>query len=230
MITLQTPIVLAVGRREERLVAYDVEGGRYYDMPVDISGIGVAELKADEAEVRSHVAIASYSASLVKAVAVDGDVELLDSGGVRKLRKGRVALQTVKNKEFGRWDDVWNKLLLIRGSAGALALGASRAGSLLHLNAARTDEAHVRAVVEALNALRSFGEVSITCSCRLGLLPIEVVARRGTEYILVKIYMNIQIKRSNIVIIIRGYSGNILKRFIGPLEKLNLYIDEAQRV
>lgn len=229
MITLPTPIVLAIGRREGKLSAYDIEGGRYYDLPVDLSGIGVAELKASNDEVRSHVAVASYSTSLVKAIAVDGNAELLDSNGIRELSRGKVTLRAVMNKEFGRWDDVWNKPILIRGGTGALALGISRAGSLLHLNAARTDESHIRAVVDALNALRNFGEVSSTCSCRLGLFPVEVVARRSTEYILAKIYMNIQIKRSSTVIVIRGSGGNILKRYIGPLERLNFYIDEAQR-
>ncbi len=228
MLTLPTPAAVAIGRAGGRLLAYDIETGKYYEAPVGAGEADIAELKIEGLDVRAHVVLASYSTSLIKALAVDGDADLLDSSGIRRLRRGRVTLQMVKNKEFGKWDDVWNKLILIKSGAGFLALGASRAGALLHLNIARTDELHVKTAVEAINKLRSFGEISAACSCRLGLLPIEIIARRGTEYILVKIYMNIQIRRSNTIIVIKGSSGNIDKRFIGPLENLNLYIGEAE--
>ncbi|AEA11738.1 hypothetical protein TUZN_0240 [Thermoproteus uzoniensis 768-20] len=229
MLTLPTPAVVAIGSRGGRLVAYDVEGGKFYDLPIGLEGIDVAELKIEGFSVRSHVAVASYATSFIKAIAVDGDAELLDVGGLRKMQRGAVTIQTVKGREFGRWDDVWNKLILIGGPAGVLAIGASRAGSLLHLSTARTDARHVKAVTDSLELLRKFGEVSVACSCRLGLLPVELLARRGTEYVLVKIYMNIQNRRSDGVVVIKGSGGNIHRRFIGPLENLNLFIQEVYR-
>jgi hypothetical protein len=229
VLTLQTPAVVAIGRRAGRLAAYDVESGKFYDLPVDLEGVEVAELGLDGADIRSHIVIASYATSLIKAIAVDGDAEVLDVGGLRKMRRGPVAIQAVKGRELGRWDDVWNRLILIGGQAGMLAVGASRAGSLLHLNTARTDARHVKALTDSLESLRAFGEVSAACSCRLGLLPVELLARRGTEYILVKVYMNVQNRRSNTAVVIRGSGGNVHKRFIGPLENLNLFIQEAYR-
>ncbi|MEZ0249104.1 MAG: hypothetical protein ABWJ97_07495 [Thermoproteus sp.] len=227
MITLTTPVAVALGRRGGRLSVYDIDGGKYYDMPLDLDGLDVAELKVEGDEVKSHIVLASYSTSFIKAIAVNGDAEMLDREGLKKMRKDRATLRSVKGREFGKWDDVWNKLILISGPAGALALGASRAGVLLHLNVARTDRKHIEAAVKALEALRPYGDVSVACSCRLGLLPVEILARRKTDYILVKIYMNINMRRNDVVVVLRGSGGNISKRLIGPLDSLNLYIEEA---
>ncbi|MEL9991559.1 MAG: hypothetical protein QXP98_06765 [Thermoproteus sp.] len=227
MITLTTPAAVALGRRGERFSVYDIDGGKYYDVPVDLDGLDVAELRVEGDEVRSHIVLASYSTSFIKAIAVDGDAEVFDRDGLKRMRRDRATLRSIKGREFGKWVDVWNKLILISSPAGALALGASRAGVLLHINVARTDRKHIEAAVKALEALRSYGDVSVACSCRLGLLPVEILARRKADYILVKIYMNINMRRSGTVVVLRGSGGNISKRLIGPLESLNLYIEEA---
>ncbi|MBP1449425.1 MAG: hypothetical protein JZD41_05385 [Thermoproteus sp.] len=226
MLTFNTPAALAVGRRGSRIAVYDLEGARFFNVDV-ATDAELAEVGVEGLELRAHMALASFSTSIAKAAAVDGDVYILDSKGLRPIKKIKITLNNIKMKEYGSWEDIWNKLLIIRGRSSALVLGVSRAGSLLHVNFARSDEAHIKAALNALEMLGKFGDVSVACSCRLGPVPIEILSRRKTDYILVKIYMNTASDHGDRVLVIRWAGGNIYKRLVGSLNELNKFIEEV---
>lgn len=227
MITLPTPATVAVGQRGGRLSFYYVEADKFHDMSYPIEGVDLAELSIQGSELRSHLVMASLSTSIVKAVAVDGDVDVLDAAGLRRMKRMKVTIQSVRNREVGKWEDAWNKLLIIGGGERALALGASRAGALFHINASLTDRRRIETALNVLLALKGFGETTLTCSCRLGPMPVEILSRHDNEYVLVKIYFNILSRKSEEVVVIRGIGGNILRRRIGPLDLINKYIEEV---
>jgi hypothetical protein len=226
VLSFNTPSALAIGRRGGRLAVLDLESSRVYEeaLPADVD---LAEVGVEGVEVRGHIALASFSTNIVKAVAVDGEAYTLDSRGLVKLKRAKVSLKNIKMREFGPWDDAYNKALLILKGESALVLGASRAGALLHLSFAGSDKAHIDAALRAVEELRKFGDVSITCSCRLGPMPLEILAKNKNEYILAKIYMNIASDYGQKALVIRGSGGNISKRFTGPLAELNKYIAEV---
>lgn len=226
MLSFNTPSALAIGRRGGRLAVLDLESSRTYEeaLPAEVD---LAEVGIEGVEVRGHMALASFSTNIVKAVAIDGDAYILDSRGLVKLKRARVSLKNIKMREFGPWDDAYNKAIVVVGSESALVLGASRAGALLHLSFARSDKAHIDAALRAMEGLRKFGDISITCSCRLGPMPIEILAKNKNEYILVKIYMNIASDYGQKALVIRGSGGNVSKRLAGPLADLNKYIAEV---
>ncbi len=52
----------------------------------------------------------------------------------------------------------------------------------------------------------------MNCTCRLGLMPVEVTALRGNRYVVAKFYLNTSSPRSRKVFFIVGEAGNVLQR------------------
>ncbi|MCU7786697.1 hypothetical protein ODS41_01970 [Pyrobaculum sp. 3827-6] len=211
MATFNTPCTLALGVVGKRLVYLDVESGRRVEEYV---GVDVDSAAPDVGRdfLEGHVALASFSTSIVKAVALAKPAYVLDLEGLRPLARKAVTVAGVRAREFGAWEQVWNKPILLSNASPTVALGASRAGSLLHINAVPTDVELVGKAWATARVLQRGGELSMNCTCRLGLMPLEIFVRRGNRYVVAKFYLNATSPRSRRAFFILGEGGNVLQR------------------
>ncbi len=206
MATFNTPCVIAVGVSGGRVIYLDVESGKKIEEKVEVSLDSVEPEVRDF--VRGHVALASFSSTTVKGVALSKQAYLLDASGLRPLSQRAVSLSAVKNREYGSWEHVWNTPIFLSNTNPTIAIGASRAGTLLHINAVPSSIEVARKAWVTARILQRIGELSLNCVCRLGLMPYEILARRGSKYVVARFYLNTS--RSERVLFIVGEGGNVV--------------------
>ncbi|MEM1597332.1 MAG: hypothetical protein QXP31_02615 [Pyrobaculum sp.] len=211
MASFNTPCVVALGVVKGKVVYLEVDSGRRAEEHVGVE-VDSAEPVVGSDFLHGHVALASFSITIVKAVALQKEAYLLDVEGLRPLPRRAVSVASVKAREYGGWESVWNKPILLSQSSPTIAVGASRAGSLLHVNAVPTDVEVVKRAWAAARVMQRAGDFSLNCTCRLGLMPVELFARRGNRYVIAKFYLNSSSPRSKKAFFIMGEGGNVLER------------------
>lgn len=210
MATFATPCVVAIGVSSKRVIYLEVESGRRIE---ELVGVDVDSAEPAVGEfIKGHIALASFSTTIVKGVALYKSAYILDASGLRPLAKRAVTLNSVKAREFGAWEQVWNLPIFLSQQNPTVAVGASRAGSLFHINAVPSDIELAEKIWASARVLQKAGEFSINCTCRLGVMPVEVFARNGNRYIVAKFYLNITSPRSRKVFLIAGEGGNVIER------------------
>ncbi|WP_258870644.1 hypothetical protein [Pyrobaculum aerophilum] len=138
MATFDTPCVVALGVVKNKVFYLEVESGKKAEEYIGVE-IDSAEPGISGEFITGHLAIASFSTTIVKGVALAKPVYVLDLEGLKPLAKRAVTLRHVKAREFGAWEPVWNKPLYLTDASPSVAVGVSRAGSLLHINAVPSD-------------------------------------------------------------------------------------------
>ncbi|MFN7106408.1 MAG: hypothetical protein ACK4M3_07500 [Pyrobaculum sp.] len=210
MATFSTPCVIALGVVRERLIYLDVESGRKVEEHI---GISIDSIEPSQGEfLHGHVVLASFATSTVKGVALGKPAYVLDTGGLRPLAKRAVTMRNIKEKEFGSWEHVRDVPIFLSNTNPTIAVGASRAGSLLHINAVPSDIELSKRVWATAGVMRKGGELSLHCVCRLGLMPYEIFVGRANRYIVARFYLNSTSPRSKKVVFIMGEGGNVLDR------------------
>ncbi|AAL64999.1 hypothetical protein [Pyrobaculum aerophilum] len=211
MATFDTPCVVALGVVKNKVFYLEVESGKRAEEYIGVE-IDSAEPGISGEFIIGHLAIASFSTTIVKGVALAKPVYVLDLEGLKPLAKRAVTLRHVKAREFGAWEPVWNKPLYLTDASPSVAVGASRAGSLLHINAVPSDIELAKKIWATAKVLQRGGELNLNCTCRLGLMPYEIFVRRGNRYIVAKFYLNASSPRSKKAFFIMGEGGNVLQR------------------
>lgn len=211
MATFTTPCTVAIGVVAGRVVYVEVDSGRRVE---DYVGVDVEsyEPRVEGDFLKGHLALTSFSSTIVKGVALMKDAYVLDYGGLRPLARRAVSMKSVKSREFGAWEQVWSRPVLLSAGSPTVAVGASRAGSLLHINAVPSDVELVKRAWATASVLQRAGELSINCTCRLGVMPLEVFVRRGNRYVVAKFYLNTSSQWSKRAFFILGEGGNVLDR------------------
>ncbi|MEM0479244.1 MAG: hypothetical protein QXS16_02880 [Pyrobaculum sp.] len=211
MATFTTPCTIAMGVVKGRVVYLEIDGGKRSE---DFVGVEVesAEPRVEGDFIKGHLAVASFSSTIVKGVALLKDVYIFDYGGLRPLVKKIVSVKSVKSKEFGAWEHIWNRPLLLTAGSPTVAIGASRAGSLLHINAVPTDVELLKKAWAAASVLQKVGELNLNCTCRIGVMPLEIFIHRGNRYIVAKFYLNTSSRWSKKAFFIMGEGGNVIDR------------------
>ncbi|WP_148682345.1 hypothetical protein [Pyrobaculum neutrophilum] len=211
MASFNTPCTVVVGVSSGRAVYLEVESGRRVEEHVGVD-VDSVEPRADGDFLAGHVAFTSFATTIVKAVALRRPAYVLDYGGLRPLPQRAVAVSNVKAREFGAWEQVWNKPVYLSASGATVVVGASRAGSLLHINAVPSDVELAKRIWATAGVLQRAGELSLNCTCRLGLMPYEVFVSRGNRYVVAKFYLNASSPRSRRAFFIAGEGGNVVER------------------
>jgi hypothetical protein len=209
--SFNTPCTVALGVVSQRVVYLEVESGKRVEEVVGVD-IDSAEPRISGEFLTGHVAFTSFGTTIVKAVALGRPAYVLDLGGLKPLVRRAISLKNIKGREFGAWEEVWNKPVFLTDSNPTVAVGASRAGSLLHINAVPSDVELAKKVWAVAGVLQRAGALALNCTCRLGLMPVEVTAIRGNRYIVAKFYLNSASPRSKKVFFIAGEGGNVLQR------------------
>ena len=195
----------------QKAVYVEVDSGKRVEEPVGVD-LESAEPRVDREFLSGHLAFTSFGTTIVKAVALGRSAYVLDLGGLRPLVRKAVTTRSVKDREFGSWEQVWNKPIFLSDRNPTVAVGASRAGALLHLNAVPSDVELAKKVWAVAGVLQKAGALTLNCVCRLGLMPVEITAIRGNRYVLAKFYLNVSSPRSRKVFFIVGEGGNVLQR------------------
>ncbi|MFN3804058.1 MAG: hypothetical protein ACK4SY_03285 [Pyrobaculum sp.] len=211
MATFTTPCVITLGVVRGRLTYLDVETGRKVEEHIGVS-IDSIEPKLQGDFLYGHVVLASFATSTVKGVALGRPAYVLDTGGLRQLARRVVTTRNIKGKEFGSWEHVGDTPIFLSDVNPTVAVGASRAGSLLHINAVPSDIELSRRVWATAGVMRRGGHLSLHCVCRLGLMPYEIFVGRGNRYIVARFYLNSSSPRSKKAFFIMGEGGNVLDR------------------
>ncbi|MEZ0318387.1 MAG: hypothetical protein ABWK05_00110 [Pyrobaculum sp.] len=211
MASFNTPCVVILGVVKGRVMYVEVDSGRRAEEHVGVEVDSVEPVVGTDF-LHGHLAVVSFFTTIVKAVALQKEAYLFDVDGLRPLPKRAVSVASVKAKEYGEWESVWNKPILLSQSSPTVAVGASRAGSILHINAVPTDVEVVKKAWATARVMRRAGDFNINCTCRLGLMPVELFARRGNRYIIAKFYLNLTSPRSKKAFFIMGEGGNLLER------------------
>ncbi|ABL88103.1 conserved hypothetical protein [Pyrobaculum islandicum DSM 4184] len=211
MATFNTPCVVALGISSGKAIYLEVESGKRVEEYVGVS-IDSVEPGVHGEFLSGHMAFASFSTTIVKAVAIGKPAYVLDLSGFKPLPQKVVTLNSIKSREFGKWESVWNKPIYLSTSGLTVAIGASRAGSLLHINAVPSDVELAKKVLATAGVLQRAGELSMSCTCRLGLMPYEIFVTKGNRYIVAKFYLNATSDRSKKVFFIAGEGGNVIRR------------------
>jgi hypothetical protein len=206
-----TPCTVVMGVVSQKAVYVEVDSGRRVEEPVGVD-LESAEPRVDGEFLSGHLAFTSFGTTIVKAVALGRSAYVLDLGGLRPLMRKAVTIRNVKDREFGSWEQVWNKPIFLSDRNPTVAVGASRAGALLHLNAVPSDVELAKKVWAVAGVLQKAGALTLNCVCRLGLMPVEVTAIRGNRYVLAKFYLNTSSPRSRKVFFIVGEGGNVIQR------------------
>ncbi len=211
MASFNTPCTVVLGVVARKVVYLEVEGGKRVEelVGVDVESV---EPRADGEFLAGHVAFASFGTTIVKAVALGRPAYVLDLGGLKPLVRKAVPVRSVKGREFGAWEQVWNKPIFLSDRNPTVAVGASRAGALLHINAVPSDVELAKKVWAVAGVLQRAGALTLNCTCRLGLMPVEVTAIKGNRYVVAKFYLNTSSLRSRKVFFIVGEGGNVLQR------------------
>jgi hypothetical protein len=200
-----------MGMVSQKAVYVEVDSGKRVEEPVGVD-LESAEPRVDGEFLSGHLAFTSFGTTIVKAVALGRSAYVLDLGGLRPLVRKAVTTRSVKDREFGSWEQVWNKPIFLSDRNPTVAVGASRAGALLHLNAVPSDVELAKKVWAVAGVLQKAGALTLNCICRLGLMPVEVTAVRGNRYVLAKFYLNASSPRSRKVFFIVGEGGNVIQR------------------
>jgi hypothetical protein len=200
-----------MGVVSQKAVYVEVDSGKRVEEPVGVD-LESAEPRVDREFLSGHLAFTSFGTTIVKAVALGRSAYVLDLGGLRPLVRKAVTTRSVKDREFGSWEQVWNKPIFLSDRNPTVAVGASRAGALLHLNAVPSDVELAKKVWAVAGVLQKAGALTLNCVCRLGLMPVEITAIRGNRYVLAKFYLNVSSPRSRKVFFIVGEGGNVLQR------------------
>jgi hypothetical protein len=206
-----TPCTVVMGMVSQKAVYVEVDSGKRVEEPVGVD-LESAEPRVDGEFLSGHLAFTSFGTTIVKAVALGRVAYVLDLGGLRPLVRKAVTTRSVKDREFGSWEQVWNKPIFLSDRNPTVAVGASRAGALLHLNAVPSDVELAKKVWAVAGVLQKAGALTLNCICRLGLMPVEVTAVRGNRYVLAKFYLNASSPRSRKVFFIVGEGGNVIQR------------------
>jgi hypothetical protein len=206
-----TPCTVVMGVVSQKAVYVEVDSGKRVEEPVGVD-LESAEPRVDGEFLSGHLAFTSFGTTIVKAVALGRSAYVLDLGGLRPLVRKAVTTRSVKDREFGSWEQVWNKPIFLSDRNPTVAVGASRAGALLHLNAVPSDVELAKKVWAVAGVLQKAGALTLNCICRLGLMPVEVTAVRGNRYVLAKFYLNASSPRSRKVFFIVGEGGNVIQR------------------
>jgi len=206
-----TPCTVVMGVVSQKAVYVEVDSGKRVEEPVGVD-LESAEPRVDGEFLSGHLAFTSFGTTIVKAVALGRSAYVLDLGGLRPLVRKAVTTRSVKDREFGSWEQVWNKPIFLSDRNPTVAVGASRAGALLHLNAVPSDVELAKKVWAVAGVLQKAGALTLNCVCRLGLMPVEITAIRGNRYVLAKFYLNVSSPRSRKVFFIVGEGGNVLQR------------------
>jgi hypothetical protein len=206
-----TPCTVVMGVVSQKAVYVEVDSGKRVEEPVGVE-LESAEPRVDGEFLSGHLAFTSFGTTIVKAVALGRAAYVLDLGGLRPLVRKAVTTRSVKDREFGSWEQVWNKPIFLSDRNPTVAVGASRAGALLHLNAVPSDVELAKKVWAVAGVLQKVGALTLNCVCRLGLMPVEVTAVRGNRYVLAKFYLNASSSRSRKVFFIVGEGGNVIQR------------------
>jgi hypothetical protein len=206
-----TPCTVVMGVVSQKAVYVEVDSGKRVEEPVGVD-LESAEPRVDGEFLSGHLAFTSFGTTIVKAVALGRSAYVLDLGGLRPLVRKAVTTRSVKDREFGSWEQVWNKPIFLSDRNPTVAVGASRAGALLHLNAVPSDVELAKKVWAVAGVLQKAGALTLNCVCRLGLMPVEVTAIRGNRYVLAKFYLNASSPRSRKVFFIMGEGGNVIQR------------------
>jgi len=206
-----TPCTVVMGVVSQKVVYVEVDSGKRVEEPLGVD-LESAEPRVDREFLSGHLAFTSFGTTIVKAVALGRSAYVLDLGGLRPLVRKAVTTRSVKDREFGSWEQVWNKPIFLSDRNPTVAVGASRAGALLHLNAVPSDVELAKKVWAVAGVLQRAGALTLNCVCRLGLMPVEVTAVRGNQYVLAKFYLNASSPRSRKVFFIVGEGGNVIQR------------------
>jgi hypothetical protein len=206
-----TPCTVVMGVVSQKAVYVEVDGGKRVEEPVGVD-LESAEPRVDGEFLSGHLAFTSFGTTIVKAVALGRSAYVLDLGGLRPLMRKAVTTRSVKDREFGSWEQVWNKPIFLSDRNPTVAVGASRAGALLHLNAVPSDVELAKKVWAVAGVLQKAGALTLNCVCRLGLMPVEIAAIRGNRYVLAKFYLNASSPRNRKVFFIMGEGGNVIQR------------------
>jgi hypothetical protein len=206
-----TPCTVVVGVVSQKVVYLEVDSGKRVEEPVGVD-VESAEPRVDREFLSGHVALTSFGTTIVKAVALGHPAYVLDLGGLRPLLRKAVPTRSVKGREFGAWEQVWNTPIFLSDKNPTVAVGASRAGALLHINAVPSDVELAKKVWAVAGVLQRGGALTLNCTCRLGLMPVEVTVVRGNRYVVAKFYLNASSPRSRKVFFIVGEAGNVLQR------------------
>lgn len=220
MASFNTPCAVALGVVKGKVVYLEVESGKRVEEHIGIN-VDSAEPNVSGDFLSGHVAVASFATTIVKGVALARDAYVLDADGLRPLQRRAVTISSIKAKEYGAWEQIWNKPIFLSNSSPTVAIGASRAGSLLHINAVPSDVELAKKIWAVARILQRGGGLSLNCTCRLGLMPYEVFVSRGNRYLVAKFYLNASSPRSKSVFFIVGEGGNVVKR-------AEVGIDEAE--
>ncbi len=211
MASFTTPCTVVVGVVSRKVVYLEVDSGKRVEEPVGVD-LESAEPRADREFLSGHVAYTSFGTTIVKAVALGHSAYVLDLGGLKPLLRKAVPTRSVKVREFGAWEQVWNKPIFLSDKNPTVAVGASRAGALLHINAVPSDVELAKKVWAVAGVLQRAGALTLNCTCRLGLMPVEAAAVRGNRYVVAKFYLNTSSPRSRKVFFIVGEGGSVLQR------------------
>jgi hypothetical protein len=102
-----TPCTVALGVVSQKVVYLEVDSGKRVEEPVGVD-VESAEPRVDREFLSGHVALTSFGTTIVKAVALGHPAYVLDLGGLRPLLRKAVPTRSVKGREFGAWEQVWN--------------------------------------------------------------------------------------------------------------------------
>jgi len=209
--TFTTPCVVLAGVVGGRAVYLELDSGKRVEEFVGVDVDSAAPAVVGDF-LEGHLAVTSYSATIVKGVALLKPAYVLDAEGLRPLVKKAVTVRSVKAKEFGSWEPLWNKPVFLQRSGPTVAVGFSRAGALLHINAVPSNVEIAEKALAVARILQRGGELHVNCTCRLGLMPVEIFVRRDGRYIVAKFYLNASSPRSSKAFFIAGEGGNVLER------------------
>jgi len=213
----ETPTTVIIGRSDSKLVVNVIDRG-----VVEVGNLGnlaskVAELNVDGIELHGHIAVTAFAPTIVKAAAIDGEAYVLGGQhlGIHALPRLRITYKGVKMREFGRWVPVWDSVIVLGALSDTVPIiGFSRAGTLLHMSIGRASVDRIFTLGELLEFVKKVGEVVATCTCRIGAMPFEIYVRRGSRYLLIKLYVNEEYEQSRRVLVLVSESGAVLERAI----------------
>ena len=199
MRTYRTPVTLVMGREGQSL-GIMVFGDAQPQLERVNMVTELAELYISNGHIYGHVAISSFGTSIVKAARIRGSRAYFlgprSGGKLSALPNTEPTTRSVKAKEFGPWENVWNSVLFLGDlDRDVLIVGPTRAGELLHINIG-VSRPHTLQMLEAaldrLNTIvsRHGGDINVGCPCRLATMPVELMALLDSKYIMVKMHLN----------------------------------------
>ncbi|WP_069807466.1 hypothetical protein [Vulcanisaeta thermophila] len=237
-VSFKTPVTLVMGRMNNEVAFWNHDKGEV-TLLGSLRGVElIDELRVDK-EVRGHLALASFSYYLIKAV------DLGSKGGSYVISEANQLIKLPSNprinfRNFNGWYTIRNSFILIGNpevNEGPYPLVCPyRVGDTLFINVGYANEDDLRNLISLMNILRNNAEggiMTVTTMCRIPSMPVEMALILGNRYLMVRTFINNAVPTSGskyLVIVTSG--GNIVSKYsvnTGVLDALSDALNQMRK-